>query len=107
MAVGLNSWNEALRLRSALVNLGVEEGEIAFPEPDTALGGMTLCLVSQGIDEAPAITPTQVQALQTLLGRFRIPLGGRSIRMEAGAVDLFDGDSGDFLVPWAISGCSA
>jgi hypothetical protein len=58
-------------------------------------------MVSEAIDEDPGMTPTQAMALQALLRRFRNALEGRSVRLEpGGAVDLFDGDSGDFLVPW-------
>jgi hypothetical protein len=96
----LNPWNEALQLRSALVTLGVEEGEIAFPEPAVPRGGRALCFVSESITEAADLTPSRAQALQALLRRFRTRLEGRSIRLEAGAVALFDGDSGDFLMPW-------
>ena len=97
----MNAWNEALRLKSTLADLGVEEGEIAFPGPGTR----GLCMVSQAIAEAPAITPTQAAALRATLGRFRTQLEGRSVRLEAGTVNLFLGDSGDFLLPF--SGCSA
>ncbi|MDR3673062.1 MAG: hypothetical protein P4L36_19615 [Holophaga sp.] len=100
MVATLNAWNEALLLRSALLTLGVEEGEIAFPEPDAPQRGRALYFVSEAIHEAPDITPTCAEALRELLEDFRTSLEGRSIRLDAGAVDLFDGDSGDFLVPW-------
>ena len=106
----LNAWNEALQLRSALMTLGVEEGEIAFPEPAARPSGRAPCFVSETIHEAPHITPTGIQALRELLGAFRTALEGRSIRLGAGAVDLFDGDSGAFLVPICgngTTGCSA
>jgi|GEM_PF-1857831 hypothetical protein len=94
-----NPWNEALRLRTVLMTLGVEEGEIAFPEP-AAREPRALCFVSETIGEAAAITPTQASQLQAALRGFRVPLEGRSIRLEAGAVSLFQGDSGAFLMPW-------
>jgi hypothetical protein len=97
MATTQNPWNEALRLRTALAFLGVEEGEIAFPAPSAA---GALCFVSEAINEAADITPTQAKALQATLQRFRVPLEGRSIRLEAGSVELYHGDSGEFLMPW-------
>ena len=100
MVALLNPWNEALQLRSALMTLGVEEGEIAFPEPAAPQRDRALCFVSETICEAPHLTPTCALAVRQLLGQFRTALEGRSIRLDAGAVDLFDGDSGDFLVPW-------
>jgi hypothetical protein len=96
----LNPWNEALRLRMVLAAFGVVEGEIAFPETAAPLGAHGICLVSEAIAEAPGLTPTQLAALRETLRPFRIPLRGRSIRLAAGTVDLLEGDSGDFLVPW-------
>ncbi len=96
MATTQNPWNEALRLRTALATLGVEEGEIAFP---TSAAG-ALCFVSEAINEAADLTPTQAKVLQATLRRFRVPLEGRSIRLEAGSVALYHGDSGEFLMPW-------
>jgi len=100
MATYLNPWNEALRLRSALASFGVEEGEIAFPAGSGFEDLATCCLVSAAIGEAAAISPTQAQAIQAALRPFRIPLEGRSIRLDAGAVAMFEGDSGDYLVAW-------
>ena len=100
MEVFRNPWNEALRLRTVLMTLGVEEGEIAFPEPGARPDRHALCFVSDTIGEAAAIAPSQAQQLQAILRRFRIPLGGRSIRLEAGTVSLYHGDSGEFLMPW-------
>jgi hypothetical protein len=100
MEAYLNPWNEALRLRTVLAAFGVVEGEIAFPETAAPQGAQDICLVSEAIAEAPALTPTQLAELRETLWPFRIPLRGRSIRLAAGTVDLLVGDSGDFLVPW-------
>jgi hypothetical protein len=100
MDVFQNPWNEALRLRTVLMTLGVEEGEIAFPEPAVRPHRRAFCFVSETIGEAATICPAQARQLQATLREFRIPLGGRSIRLEAGAVSLYHGDSGEFLMPW-------
>lgn len=100
MDIFRNTWNEALRLRTALMTLGVEEGEIAFPEPAARPGRSAFCFVSETICEAATLCPAQARQLQATLRRFRILLGGRSIRLEAGAVSLHHGDSGEFLMPW-------
>jgi hypothetical protein len=100
MEVFRNPWNEALRLRTALMTLGVEEGEIAFPEPGAKPDRRAFCFVSDTIGEAAAISPSQARLLRAILRRYRIPLGGRSIRLEAGTVSLYHGDSGEFLMPW-------
>jgi len=92
-----NPWNAALQLKTALAALGVTEGEIAFPE---APRDRTLCFVSEAIDGAVDLTPGRLRQLQAALRGFRKVLGGRSIRLEDHSVDLFHGDSGDYLVSW-------
>ena len=94
-----SAWNEALRLRLALTALGLGEGEIAFPKPESAFGA--LCFVSESISEAPHITPTLAQAVREAIQPFREALEGRTIRYQADRVDLLEGDSWAFLVAWS------
>lgn len=95
-----NAWNEALRLRTLLATFGVEAGEIAFPAPAAPLEAESFCFVSESLCEDAALTPSRIQALRADLVPFRQSLQGRSVRMEPDSVDLYDGDSGVFLVAW-------
>ena len=100
MAMFQNPMNEALRLRTELASLGVDEAEIAFPETNSQAGPGVICFVSETLDDSPELTPSLARRLRNALAPYAATLGGRSVRLEGNSCSLIWGDSGAFLIPW-------
>jgi len=92
-------WHEALTLKTTLLALGVENGEIAFP----GLEDEACCFVSENLSESPELTPSMARVMVDALRKVRRPLEGYSIRMEEGRMSVHEGDSGAFLVAWDLA----
>ena len=89
-------WHEALLLKSTLLDLGIEDGEITF----SGLEHGTLCFLSETLSDDPSLTPSMAELLRTTLERVREPLEGYSIRLQEGRLSMSEQDSGDYLVAW-------